>query len=389
MSGTSDEESLKIFPDELIIEILTWLPAKTLVKFRCVSKSWRALISTPKFIKAHLRNSSKRDDYAHHRVLFRCGTEFGKTWVPNYETRYFPLAPALFGDVNTPIESTPVGDPVMNSSDVVIAGASNGIVCVSVKTDLFFWNPTIRKFKKLPQFLSPANQRGKKYHVLFEYNEVDDDYQVCLIDFGEKCVALYSGNTNSWRKIQGFPGEFGHRYFFVRGKLYWGKGTARRIEIGYFDLKTETDGMLQQPDYGKGTFDLRVRAFQGCLAVFCYHRTSHIDMWIWKEQGLRQFWTKVLLVPKLKDPSRKKFCVPIFMSKDGKILFKYWKIMALSDPMKKSVTYPRVKSMGELWIVEVFVESLLLINDHDSKGPWKDTDLSAIDMIRHLAPHLV
>ncbi|CAI9117935.1 OLC1v1019427C1 [Oldenlandia corymbosa var. corymbosa] len=309
--------------------------------------------------------------------------------MPNCDTRYFPLAPALFGDVNTPIESTPVEDDVINGSGAVIVGAANGIVCVYVKGDLYFWNPTIRKFKKLPQFHSLLSKQWGQCQVSFLYSVVDDDYQVCLVNFGEKCIAVYSGNANSWRKIQGFVGEFGQRYFFVGGKLYWAKGTTRRVEISYFDLKTETFGVLQQPDYGKGTFDVTVRAFDGGLVVSCYHRTNHIDMWMWKEQGLRQFWTKVLLVPKLKDPNRKKYCRPILRSKDGKILFKYWKIMAHSDPMKKSVAYPRVKSIGEPWLIEVLVESLVLINDHDAKGPLKDTDLSALDMIRHYAPHLV
>ncbi|CAI9117930.1 OLC1v1019422C1 [Oldenlandia corymbosa var. corymbosa] len=355
MSGSSGKESLKIFPNELIIEILTWLPAKTLVRFRCVSKSWRVLISTTNLINSHLRKSSNRDDYAHHQVLFRCGTQFGKTWVPNYETRYFPLAPALFGDVNTPIESTLVEDPFMNSSEGGIVGCSNGIVCVCVKMDVFFWNPTIRKFKKLPKFHVPSEDWSYS-EALFEYNEVYDDYQDQLS-------------------------------FFVRGKLYWKTGTGRRAEICYFDLKTETYGVLQHPDYGSGTFDSRFGVFEGGLVICCYYRTSHIDLWILKEERLRRFWTKVLLVPKLKDPSRKKYCVPIFMSKDGKILFGCSKFLALSDPMKKSVTYPRVKSFGEPFLVEVVVESLVLINDHDAKGPVKDTDLSIIEMMRHLHPH--
>ncbi|CAI9117931.1 OLC1v1019423C1 [Oldenlandia corymbosa var. corymbosa] len=362
ISGTSGKESLKIFPDELIIEILTWLPAKTLVKFRCVSKSWRALISTPNFIKAHLGNSSKRDDYAHHRVLFRCKKRFGKISVLQNDTRYFALAPAMFGDVNTPVESTPVEDPVMNSSEAIIVGASNGIVCVCVKGDIFFWDPTIRKFKELPYFLVSSKQ-----------------------NWGHR-QACFDGKTNSWRKSQGIVGGLDQLAFLVRGKLYWKEGTGRKAEICYFDLKTETYGVLQQPDYGS-PFYLGLGTFEDSLSVICYHPRSHIDLWIIKEERLRRFWTKVLLVPTLKDPSCKKSCLPVFMSKDGKILFAFWKFLALSGPMKKSVTYPSVKSMGEAYQLEVLVESLVLINDHDAKEPVKDTDVSVIDMMRHLGPH--
>ncbi|KAM0884185.1 hypothetical protein ACQ4PT_031137 [Festuca glaucescens] len=38
---------------DVILEILLWLPAKSLCRSRCVSKEWRAFISSPSFIAAH------------------------------------------------------------------------------------------------------------------------------------------------------------------------------------------------------------------------------------------------------------------------------------------------------------------------------------------------
>uniref|UniRef100_A0ACD6AMI4 Uncharacterized protein n=1 Tax=Avena sativa TaxID=4498 RepID=A0ACD6AMI4_AVESA len=37
---------------DAISEILSWLPAKSLCRFRCVSKEWRALVSSPAFVAA-------------------------------------------------------------------------------------------------------------------------------------------------------------------------------------------------------------------------------------------------------------------------------------------------------------------------------------------------
>uniref|UniRef100_K4BVS7 F-box domain-containing protein n=1 Tax=Solanum lycopersicum TaxID=4081 RepID=K4BVS7_SOLLC len=58
-----------VLPIELIVEILIRLPVKTLLKMRSVSKSWSSLISTPEFVKAHVKFSANNREFAHHRLL--------------------------------------------------------------------------------------------------------------------------------------------------------------------------------------------------------------------------------------------------------------------------------------------------------------------------------
>lgn len=50
----------KTIPDELVFEILIRLPVKSLVRFKAVSKAWRATISDPFFIRAQLGCSKQR-----------------------------------------------------------------------------------------------------------------------------------------------------------------------------------------------------------------------------------------------------------------------------------------------------------------------------------------
>ncbi|PHT90057.1 hypothetical protein T459_05170 [Capsicum annuum] len=62
-NGNSKETKFKAtsdlyFPKEIIFDILSRLPVKTLLRFRCVCKQWRKLISKPNFIAAHFRCSS-------------------------------------------------------------------------------------------------------------------------------------------------------------------------------------------------------------------------------------------------------------------------------------------------------------------------------------------
>ena len=41
-------------PDELITEVLSFLDVKSLMRFKCLSKSWNSLTSDPFFVELHL-----------------------------------------------------------------------------------------------------------------------------------------------------------------------------------------------------------------------------------------------------------------------------------------------------------------------------------------------
>ncbi|AES79125.1 F-box-like protein [Medicago truncatula] len=42
-------ESLAILPEKLLMEMLSYLPLKTLIRFKCVSHSWKELIPLLQF----------------------------------------------------------------------------------------------------------------------------------------------------------------------------------------------------------------------------------------------------------------------------------------------------------------------------------------------------
>ncbi|CAL9248434.1 unnamed protein product [Arabidopsis halleri] len=61
--GTQKEDGTKLsswIPLDVTIEILLRLPAKSVVRFRCVSKLWSSMTSTPNFIKSFAIHSSAR-----------------------------------------------------------------------------------------------------------------------------------------------------------------------------------------------------------------------------------------------------------------------------------------------------------------------------------------
>ena len=46
-------------PDELITEVLSFLPVRSLMRLKCVCKSWKTLISDSTFVKLHLKRSAR------------------------------------------------------------------------------------------------------------------------------------------------------------------------------------------------------------------------------------------------------------------------------------------------------------------------------------------
>jgi len=57
--------------EELIPEVLSYLPVKSLMRLRCMCKSWKTLISDPTFVKLHLQRSSRKRHIAEIRYEAR------------------------------------------------------------------------------------------------------------------------------------------------------------------------------------------------------------------------------------------------------------------------------------------------------------------------------
>ncbi|KAL0348691.1 UNVERIFIED_CONTAM: F-box protein DOR [Sesamum angustifolium] len=49
-------------PQEILIDIFSRLPPKSVGKCRCLAKLWRKLLSTPQFIKSHLTRKTHQEN---------------------------------------------------------------------------------------------------------------------------------------------------------------------------------------------------------------------------------------------------------------------------------------------------------------------------------------
>uniref|UniRef100_A0A2N9GAB4 F-box domain-containing protein n=1 Tax=Fagus sylvatica TaxID=28930 RepID=A0A2N9GAB4_FAGSY len=252
-------------PDDIVLNILARLPVKSVLRMRCICQSWCSSITTPNFISTHtLVNNNKDHCYVIHNL-----------WTTRDSRVAF--------DCHTFDRISEFGIPHDFPSECVIVGSCNGILCVagcgSVSTDdvIYLWNPSIRKFKQLPNTCL-----GKLSDVKlgFAYHSENNDYKgkLAFITFGRSeqsgfrnsfyiWVMMEYGVLESWNKV--FVGPLGRLSFYVAITEYGSLLLRRAIdlvkedfELVLVDIETlhEKDPDIQDPHSC-------VAAFMGSLAL--------------------------------------------------------------------------------------------------------------------------
>ncbi|MCH90809.1 F-box/kelch-repeat protein [Trifolium medium] len=171
--------STTILPTDLIIEILSWLPVKLLVRFTCVSKLWKSLIFDPSFSRLHLQRSPKN---THVLLTLRESVNDVDSWVVTpYSVRH------LFEHPASAVNEDECRRFKNNTYDAV--GSTNGLVCLmddnsqqdGVREIWFrFWNPTLRlRSKKSPTLIVMPNvDLSAQVHCGFGYDDSTDTFKV-------------------------------------------------------------------------------------------------------------------------------------------------------------------------------------------------------------------
>ena len=102
--------------------------------------------------------------------------------------------------------------------------------CVSlisgVLNVIYLWNPSVRKFKKLPD---PCLGNSKFVKMGFAYHSENNDYKVVRIlspPSSAQVVEVYTLSSGSWRRFEVSLGANGVYYYFRRSLLPTRRGGA-------------------------------------------------------------------------------------------------------------------------------------------------------------------
>ncbi|KAJ9558610.1 hypothetical protein OSB04_013224 [Centaurea solstitialis] len=259
--------AVQLLPDELIVQILSILPAKSLLRCRSVCKSWLNLISSTEFKVMHFHNFNQLNPrYFVRRVNYNPNEEW-------YDVHFDDEAFSF--DDSTQIEF-PL-DSIRVSLGFRIVGCCNGVVCLCDDDDLMkvnfsldaiiLWNPSIRRklTLPLPMFYSVGGFNKPIVVLGFGYDKISDDFKVLSLTYDQESsttrpkVEVYTVKTGIWREVM-FPGNL-HCFhifsnlssIFSNGCVHW---TAydptpgvSRYSIITFDISTELFDEIQLPEF--------------------------------------------------------------------------------------------------------------------------------------------
>ncbi|KAI3496977.1 hypothetical protein L1887_39356 [Cichorium endivia] len=304
--------------DIVFFHILPRLPAKSVLRFRSVSKHWRSFLTTSVFAQMHLPHVT--DDDLKLIVLSR---------TP------YPL-PFTFRtiDCERPKDGLTANRPLPFNvgpvRSIVILTSFHGLVCVGIVSerknyprrtgyyaDLVLWNPLTADYKMLSK---PSSDYEEECYATainrfrLYYSSGEADYKLIRVTYHPN-VYIYSLKSDSWRKIETRKEDF-HRipYLFTDNRrwqpsvmlndnIYFLERIPRRplccdykISIMKYDTKTENLKKRAAPSFGnRRTSCLSFTVLKGCIHLWVSTETPSRmncanELWTMDGDG---DWTKV------------------------------------------------------------------------------------------------
>ncbi|KEH15886.1 putative F-box domain-containing protein [Medicago truncatula] len=325
--------SLIVLLDELIVEILSRLPVKTLMQFKCVCKSWKTLIShDPSFAKLHLQRSPRNT-----HLLLRLFREPG--WGNfDYSLISIPVSrllesPSFVTDYQVYYQVkdiTILNYPYYRLSNMDccnIVGSCNGLICLHGAS----WNAAANDEDMWFCLWIPAtNTLSEKFgystilfRYTFGYDISNDGYKVVAFSsFSDEKLKVFCLTDNVWRDIPTFPivpFDLCHRRFnchpfvsrgaYVSGTVNWlairnmNEYEWNDISINQFVivslvLATETFRQLLPPNgfVEVPPVEPSVTVLMNRLCFSHRFKGTHFVLWMMMEFGVQDSWIQFLKI---------------------------------------------------------------------------------------------
>ncbi|KAG4126539.1 hypothetical protein ERO13_D10G162500v2 [Gossypium hirsutum] len=168
--------------------------------------------------------------------------------------------------------------------------ACNGLLClVGPKKDDPFYDRCMSRFWGLGYSIA-TNQ----YKLLQSYYPT--------LELNYPTAEIYTIGSGTWRSIGNTPTGSVSLPFnaFLNGALHWSKSSLGGEFINSFDFDTERFGMVPPPDHfqelDKESGDTTTGVLGGCLFIIHVVISELFEIWVMKEYGVKESWTKQFVV---------------------------------------------------------------------------------------------
>ncbi|CAB4274595.1 unnamed protein product [Prunus armeniaca] len=350
--------------NDIFVEILSRLPAKSLLSLQCVCKSWRALISDYHFVMKHLIHAAATCSINNSLTLFLSSTRLYSIVSVGLDKDHVHVANR---ELDLPVK---IPDILITR----IVGSCNGLICLQVNcTNIVIWNPCTGHSKLLPK---PYSLLSGFLFFGFGYDSTTDDYKVIRGSrtalSKETVVEVFSLRTNSWwrrsNKDHGYVCLNGKGCFF-NGALYWVElqwaGGPRPIgsRILSFDLAEEKfQETVSLPYLGKeeNYVFAGIGVSRNSLFVYSDPMGSDLRIWVMKEYRVRESWAEpieIYLGQILQEEVDESFLRPLCILESGEVLLDYNRnVLVLYNPKGKTF---RSIAIGTQSDVAIYMETLI------------------------------
>ena len=302
-------------PDEIIDEILSRVPVKSLLRFKCVCKHWHSQISDPSF--RHKRETES--------IL-----------IIKSKTRTISLH-SIDGDkVVTESFPIPCNEKIYDGKKTFVSNSCNGLVIICFGNSFFLFNPSTRYLAKVLEL--NYLRFNSTVVVGLCYDASTKDYKV-VIRFTHhsahvKYVVAASLKTKRWVQID-FPFNVASTKAgpIVNGRMHWTVDDKSNqyplsTKIICFDACANLFEEFPSPQSNfrdeNAIVGLGVLGECLCMVRRIFHT---VEILIMKEYGVRESWMSLSI--------KTFFFPPYIFIKNGEILGNWYKVFEY-NPHKKT-----------------------------------------------------
>ncbi|XP_058739561.1 F-box/kelch-repeat protein At3g23880-like [Vicia villosa] len=288
---------------------MSFLPVKSLMRLKCVSKSWNTLISDPRFVPLHLLRSQRN------RNLLLTYGDFGLVSLP---------ISRLVDNTSLTLSSHQLKSDECHH----VIGSCNGLICLFYRTrstiefkNAWFriWNPATGTMSdRLGSFhKSRSKFTPKTLGYTFAYDISTSNYKI--VAFGYRFIKVFCFNRNVWREIQSLPDKMVivdylqyKKGVSLNGTLFWlaflnefpyndwrDTFSLVRYLIISLDLATETRRELLPPPVFDEVSDVvhpSISVLMNCLCFFYNFKGTHFVVWHMTQFGVKESWTQLFKI---------------------------------------------------------------------------------------------